>query len=61
MGPNPGGSQSAQTEPEKSQVPQECATIADLVQPRPTGDIPIEQGVHPDDSGTAQTGPPPPE
>lgn len=61
MGPNPGGSQSAQTEPEKSQLLQECATNADLDQPRLTGDIPIEQSIHPDDSGTAKIGPPPPE
>lgn len=60
MGPNPGRSQSARTEPGKPQPPKECATSADQAQPQPTGDIPIEQSIHPDGSGTAQTGPPPP-
>ena len=59
MGLNPEGRQSAETEPEKSHLPKGGTTDADHVEPRPRGDIPIEQGVHPDGSGTAQTGPPP--
>jgi hypothetical protein len=60
MGSNPGGAQRAQTEPETSQRQQECTPHADEVQPQLTGDIPIEQSINPDDSGTAQAGHPPP-
>lgn len=61
MGPNPGERQSAQTEPEKSQLPQGGTTNAGHAEPCPTGDVPIEQGVHVDGSGTVQSGPPPPQ
>lgn len=58
MGLNPEG-QSAQTEPEDSQMPQEPTPKADRNSSCPDGNIPIETGIHPDDRGTVQTGPPP--